>query len=384
MKKKIWVILILFVFICIFIFYLLSFDDKSQTNKASKNFDVDSKELFSKYYSKALNLVDKMSLEEKVGQLFLVRYDSNLVEKEVRNYYPGGYILFARDFQYENKDSIKSKLSQLQSISKIPLILGVDEEGGTVVRVSKFKSFRNEAFLSPKEIFDQGGYPLLESTEKEKAELLLSLGLNFNLAPVADVSMDSNDFIYKRSFGSDAKTTADYVSNMVNYANSSNISSCLKHFPGYGNNKDTHNGVAIDERSYDTFSNSDFLPFQSGIKAQVPVILVSHNIVLSMDEKYPASLSSKVHKILRDDLQFSGIIITDDLDMGAINEYVDNNEAATLAIESGNDMIITSNFIKMRDEIIENVHNGKIDSKKIDLAVKRIIAWKYAYGLIEN
>lgn len=385
MKRKIFLILIVLILVCSFVFFRINNLSTVPIKKSSnKKEDVSSKELFSKYYSKALDMVDKMSLEEKVGQLFLVRYDSSKVLDEVSNYYPGGYILFARDFQNESKDSIKNKLSELQSVSKVPLILGVDEEGGTVVRVSKFKNFRNEAFLSPKEVFEQGGYQLLETIEKEKSQLLLDLGLNLNLAPVADVSTDSNDFIYKRSFGRDAVSTADYISHMVKYANSSNISSCLKHFPGYGNNKDTHTGVAIDERSYDTFLKSDFLPFESGIKEHVPVILVSHNIVLSMDPKYPASLSSNVHKILRDDLKFSGIIITDDLDMGAISEYVDNNQAATLAINASNDMIITSDFINMRNEVIESVNNGKISLDKIDLAVKRIIAWKYAYGLIKN
>lgn len=385
MKRKIFLILIVLILVCSFVFFRINNLSTVPIKKSSnKKEDVSSKELFSKYYSKALDMVDKMSLEEKVGQLFLVRYDSSKVLDEVSNYYPGGYILFARDFQNESKDSIKNKLSELQSVSKVPLILGVDEEGGTVVRVSKFKNFRNEAFLSPKEVFEQGGYQLLETIEKEKSQLLLDLGLNLNLAPVADVSTDSNDFIYKRSFERDAVSTADYISHMVKYANSSNISSCLKHFPGYGDNKDTHTGVAIDERSYDTFLKSDFLPFESGIKEHVPVILVSHNIVLSMDPKYPASLSSNVHKILRDDLKFSGIIITDDLDMGAISEYVDNNQAATLAINASNDMIITSDFINMRNEVIESVNNGKISLDKIDLAVKRIIAWKYAYGLIKN
>ena len=377
MKKNFKCLFVIFIIILIFSVIL-----KNRKVNTMSTFNDDKQELFSPYYEKAIAIVDNMSLEEKVGQLFLVRYDNTLAINEVNNYFPGGYILFAKDFSNHTKSSIKGELENLQRKSKISLILGVDEEGGTVTRVSRFSNFRDSKFLSPQEIYNIGGYELLESNEKEKAKLLLSLGINLNLAPVADVSTNPNDFIYDRSFGMDAKQTAKYVSNMVKYANESSISSCLKHFPGYGNNLDTHNSVVIDNRSYNTFLNSDFLPFKSGIEAHVPVILISHNIVKNIDSIYPASLSKKAHDILREDLGFSGIIMTDDLNMGAVSKYVDNNEAATLAINSGNDMIITSNFIDMRDEIINNVNSGKISISTIDLSVKRILAWKFTYNII--
>lgn len=349
--------------------------------KETNNEIKENKDLFGKYYDKSEKIVNKMTIEEKIGQLFLVRYDSNTALNEIRNYYPGGYILFARDFENHTKDSIKKELNNLQEESKTPLILGVDEEGGYVTRVSRFKNFRDEKFPSPKSIYEQGGYELLEQVEKEKLELLLSIGLNFNLAPVADISTDENDFMYERSFGKDKDETAVYIKNMVKYANDLNISSCLKHFPGYGNNIDTHNNIAIDNREYENFVNNDFIPFESGIKEKVPVILMSHNIVLSMDKKYPASLSNNIHKILRNELEFSGIIITDDLAMDAVTEYVDNKEAATLAINAGNDMIITSDFVNMKNELLKSVKENKITKKKIDKAVKRIIAWKLAYQI---
>lgn len=380
MKKIIFICLTIITVIAIY----LSINQKDLKQKTKSKENNYNNELFEKYYKKAKQKVSKMSLKEKIGQLFLVRYDDYQVENQIKNYHPGGYILFAKDFKDETKESIKNKINKLQQKSSIPLTIGVDEEGGTVVRVSKFKNFRNEAFLSPKDVYDQGGFDLLEQTEKEKAQLLLSLGINFNLAPVADVSTNENDFIYDRSFRSDAKTTADYISKMVEYANDSKISSCLKHFPGYGNNEDTHTGISIDKRDYDSFENSDFLPFKSGISKKVPVILVSHNVVLSMDPKYPASLSYKVHQILRKKLNFSGIIITDDLNMGAINKYVENNEAATLAIKSGNDMIITSDFEKMYNEVLNNVENDNIDIKDINNSLIKIISWKYAYGLIKK
>lgn len=371
-------ILILLIFVC-----CLTGCGVRKEKTLNKNNEIVSEcdEIFCKYYSYADSILDDMSLEEKVGQLFLVRYDNNLTSTWINNYHPGGFILFAKDFKDHTKESIKMEISSLQDISKIPLVIGVDEEGGIVTRVSKFKNFRENAFLSPKSIYEQGGFDLLSETEKEKAQLLLSLGINFNLAPVVDVSIDENDFIYNRSFGKDSVLTSEFAKNMVSYANSENISSCLKHFPGYGNNVDTHNGIAIDNRSYDSFVSNDYLPFKSGIEAKVPAILVSHNIVNCIDSNYPASLSKNVISELRNKLGFSGIIVTDDLSMGAVSEYVSFNTAAVLAVNAGNDMIITSNFEQMYNSVLGALKNKEIDEALINKAVRRIIAWKKLYNM---
>ena len=336
--------------------------------------------LFEDYYEDALSTVKKMSLEEKVGQIFFVRYDVNSVEEE-KNYYPGGYILFAKDLENHTKESMKEEIADDQKMSKYPLLIAVDEEGGTVTRVSRFKEFRSEKFKSPQDIYNEGGYDLLKEVEKEKAELLLSLGINTNLAPVADVSTDENDFIYARSFGKDANETAEYIKNMVSYSKENGINACLKHFPGYGNNVDTHTGIAIDNRSYENFKENDFLPFSAGIEEGVPSILVSHNIVTSIDGEYPASLSSKVISELRNTLGFSGVIMTDDLAMDAVKSYVEDGNSATLALKAGNDMIITSDFITMYNEVLNAVKNGTIDEEILNEAVIRITAWKYQANL---
>ena len=340
-------------------------------------------DLFFDYYQEASEVMEKMSLEEKVGQLFLVRYDSWSCKDQIKNYYPGGYVLFAKDFEDHTKATIKNELDSNQKLSKIPMIFSVDEEGGYVTRVSRFSQFRSEKFLSSQHYYSVGGYEKLKEIEEEKAKLLLSLGLNMNLAPVADVSTNVNDFIHIRTFGKDANETSTFISNMVTYAKDSGISSCLKHFPGYGNNVDTHTGSAYDKRSYETFTSSDYLPFISGIKAGVPSIMVSHNVMESVDSTYPASLSKKVITgELRDKLEFSGIVITDDLAMDAVKSYVTEGSAAVLAINAGNDMIITSDFETMFKEVLKAVNSGIIEQETINNAVRRIIAWKHAYGLM--
>lgn len=341
---------------------------------------IESDDLFGKYYTDANATLKKMSLEEKVGQLFLVRYDSNLASTYITKYHTGGLLLFAKDFDGYTKKTMKSHIDELQKSSHIPLAIAADEEGGYVTRVSRYKEFRDSKFLSPRSYFEQGGYELLEQMEKEKAKMLLSIGVNFNLAPVADISTNENDFIYIRSFGKDAASTSEFIKNMVSYAQSENISSCLKHFPGYGNNVDTHTGIAIDKRDYTTFEQNDFLPFMSGIDEGVPAILVSHNIVSCMDPDYPASLSQKViTSELREKLRFSGIVLTDDLDMDAVKEYAEGGKAATLAINAGADMIITSDLPSMYQEILDGVKNKQIEESTIDKAVLRILAWKEAY-----
>ena len=307
--------------------------------------------------------------------------NQDVVESEIQTFHPGGYVLFARDFENETKESITAKIKKYQQLTTTPMIMAVDEEGGTVTRVSRFPNFRSMRFQSNQELYAQGGFDMIIATEKEKVSLLRELGLNLNLAPVADISINPNDYMYSRSFGQDAISTSNFIKYVVQTNYENQFASCLKHFPGYGSNIDTHTGIAIDERSYESFLENDFLPFQAGIKEKVPTILVSHNIVKSMDESSPASLSYKVHQILREQLKFSGLIITDDLAMDAISNYTNDENSAVLAIKAGNDLVITSNLQTDYEAVLKALHDGKISSSIIENALKRIIAFKYAYHI---
>ena len=368
MKKKIGLLIILL--LCLTL-------GCTQTEEKEQHTKKEYTGIFQEYYAQAEETVKNMTLEEKVGQVFLVRYNVSDVEYW-NDYYPGGYILFARDFQNHKKDSITEEIKHDQEISKYPLIIGVDEEGGNVTRVSRYIAYRDTKFKSPRAYYEEGGYELLEQIEKEKAELLLSLGVNLNLAPVVDISTSEEDFIYDRAFGKGTEETTEFARNMVKYANENHINSCLKHFPGYGNNLDTHTDIAIDERSYENFLENDFKPFQAGIEEKVPSILVAHNIVKCIDSEYPASLSKKVNKELRNTLGFTGIIMTDDLAMDAVKSYVDDGKAATQAMNAGNDMIITSDFVAMRDELLKSIETGELKEETINEAVTKVIAWKYS------
>ncbi|MGI6085277.1 MAG: glycoside hydrolase family 3 protein [Acetivibrionales bacterium] len=327
-------------------------------------------------------LLSKMSIDEKVGQMFIVRCPKQDAAQKAAQYHIGGYILFSGDFRDSSVDQIRSTINSYQNAVKIPLLIGVDEEGGNVNRISIHKQFRAEPFMSPQDLYKKGGFDLIISDTIEKAVFLKALGINLNLAPVCDVSTADTDYIYPRSFGKDAPLTSQYVEKVVATMNMQRIGSVLKHFPGYGNNSDTHTGIAYDDRDYDTFLKSDFLPFISGINAGAGAVLVSHNIVRSMDESYPASLSPRVNRILREDLGFDGAIMTDDLYMDAIRNYTGDSEAAVLAVLAGNDLICCTNFEEQIPAVINAVEEGVISEEQIDQSVLRILRWKLELGIV--
>ena len=323
-----------------------------------------------------------MTIEEKVGQMFIVRCPMENAAALVSQYHLGGYILFSRDFENKTKKEVINNISSYQENAEIPLLIGVDEEGGTVTRISKYKEFREEPFASPQELYNEGGLSLIREDTLDKSVFLKELGINVNFAPVSDVSTNPEDYIYNRTIGLDANMTSQYVATVVTAMKEAKIGSVLKHFPGYGNNVDTHTGISIDTRSYETFVEQDFLPFVSGIKAGADIVLVSHNIVTSMDPDYPASLSKNVHDILRNELDFDGVIVTDDLYMDAIKDYVGNEEAAVKAIMAGNDLICTTDFETQIPAVIEAVKNGTISESIINASVKRILKLKSELNLI--
>ena len=326
--------------------------------------------------------IQNMSLAEKVGQLFWVRCPAQDGAQAAADYQFGGYVLFARDFEGQTPESVSENIQAYQEQAKIPMLIGVDEEGGTVNRISRYPAFRDEPFASPRKLYQQGGWDAIRQDTQEKCQLLSGLGVNVNLAPVCDVCDDPSGFLYPRSFGGDGKETAKYVQMVVTEMQGSGVAPVLKHFPGYGNNGDTHTEIIRDDRSYETYQNSDFLPFEAGIKAGAGCILVSHTIVSCMDAQRPASLSADVHQILREELGFSGVIMTDDLSMGAITQYCDGQEAAVQAVLADNDLLCCTDYETQIPAVIQAVQDGVISESRIEESVKRILQWKQDMGIL--
>ena len=332
----------------------------------------------------------RMTLAEKVGQLFFLRCPSSDAEAAVAQYHLGGILLFTQDYKdasgnWLTQDAFAEKLAALQDAAEsdtgIPLLIGSDEEGGTVTRASRNPNLFPSKFPSPQSLFETVGLEGLLADTQQYNSRLHSLGITVNFAPVCDVSTNPKDFIYERSFGQNAQTTADYIAQVVAAMSDAGIASVLKHFPGYGSNADTHTGIAVDERPYEQFLAEDYLPFAAGIGAGAPFVLVSHNIVTCLDSSYPASLSAAWHEQLRSHLGFEGVILTDDLDMGAVKAYADGGNIAVLALQAGNDMIVCSDLTQI-GAVIAAVQDGTLSEETIDSACRRVLAAKQSLLLI--
>lgn len=335
--------------------------------------------IFSNYYTLAYNKMKTLSLEEKTAQLLLVRYPDSSPVETLKNYQFGGYVFYEKDFRNKTKEQVKEMMSNLQQVAKIPILTAVDEEGGKVVRISSNTNLASEKFASPSSLYATGGFNLIQEDTIKKSNLLKSLGLNLNLAPVVDVTTDPSAYMYERTLGQGTALTSTYAKTVIQASKGTGVSYTLKHFPGYGNNADTHTGSATDTRTYDDLLANDLPPFEAGIDAGAEAILVSHNIVTSIDPDNPASLSPSIHNLLRNQLNFTGITIADDLSMGAVSS-IDN--AAVKAILAGNDLIITTNYKQDISAIKQAINDGTLSETTIEKLAMRVIAWKYYKGLL--
>lgn len=329
-------------------------------------------------------LLASMTLEEKVGQMFLARCPDINAVKDIEKYHLSGYVLFSRDFENATPQSITKTIGRYQEAAKIPMLIAVDEEGGTVCRVSSNKAFRKTRFSSPRSLFSKGGLEAVLREEQEKCLLLQSVGINVNLAPVCDIATDPNAFMYKRSLGQSPETTASFIAGTVSIMSSYRIGGVLKHFPGYGNNTDTHVGIAVDDRSLQTLETYDLIPFAGGIAAGCDAIMISHTIMNAIDPKLPASLSPAVLGYLRNKMGFTGVTVTDDLDMAAITKQYGTEEAAVLAVLAGCDLLCTGSYEKQYQAVLDAVTSGRISMEQIDSSVLRILRWKAKLALLDN
>lgn len=361
----------------------ISFGSASSANASSAPVTAVLPGIFSDYADEAQTRLSQMTLKEKVGQVFLFTCPASGAISTIDTCQPAGYCLFARDFQNKTPQQVKKTLASYQNSSKIPMLLCCDEEGGTVVRISQFPALAARPFASPQEVFASGGMAAITADTVKKAQLLKSLGLNLNIAPVCDVSTNPSDFIHARSFGKNAAQTAQFVTASVAAYQSQGLACTLKHFPGYGNNADTHTGIARDARSYQSFQQSDFLPFEAGIKAGAPCVMVCHNIVECMDTKRPASLSPQVHDILRSALGFTGVIVSDSLSMQAVKDYTNGQDPCVEAFLAGNDLLLTSDNLNGFNALYTAVQKGKVSEKRLNASVLRILAWKYQAGILK-
>lgn len=397
MKKSTKIIIsVLAVILVGAIFFDVAFINNTKLSKSSKenttvSQTTQSEQTTEPTYSdpveaQAREMVKNMTLYEKVGQMLLYYIPKEEPLKKMARWQFGGYILFSRNFENSTPAQTRAEIGEYQKASKIPAFMAVDEEGGGVNRVSQFSQYRSEPFHAGITNYQKGGWQAVIDDAKDKSEFLLDLGINTVLAPDADVPYSRSDYIYSRAFSTDANAVAEYVSKTVSAMNEENFLSCVKHFPGYGNNTNTHTGSSVDARSWDSFKERDLLPFEASMKAGVAFVMVSHNIIDDFDKGVPASLSKKMHEYIRNDMNYDGIIICDGLGMSGVKEYVggDKGEVAVRAVMAGNDMLCATDVGVQLRAIVKAVNDGRIELSQIEDSVTRILMTKINYGLIEK
>lgn len=352
--------------------------DYSITPRTTTNLS-NSNDIFVKYYEMASRKLQELTLDEKIGQLFLIRYDENTALNDLSKYKVSGFVFYEKDFKDKTESSVKKMINTLQNKSTIPMLTATDEEGGKIVRVSSNPNLVSKKFKSSRELYQTGGMNAIKEDTINKSKILKNLGINLNLAPVVDVSTNPSDYMYERTIGENSEITSTYAKTVITASKGTGISYTLKHFPGYGNNQDTHTTSSIDNRTYESIMTNDIPPFQAGIDAGAEAVLVSHNIVSSIDPDNEASLSPAIHNLLRNDLNFTGVIITDDISMGAISNLQDASVKAVLA---GNNLIITSASDTSIGAIKTAINNNTISEELIDSLVLRVLAFKYYKGLM--
>ena len=325
-------------------------------------------------------IVASMSKTEKIGQMVMIGIQGTKVDDDslymLNQYHMGGVILFDRNM--DSLEQVKQLTSDLQAQSneKVPLFIGIDEEGGDVVRMAE----KLTPPPSQKEIGATGDIEQAKTWAIKTAKSLKDMGINVNFAPVADVG--SND---KRSYSTDTNTVIDFVRAATKGYQQENIIYSLKHFPGIGKGRvDSHVDSSSIDVAKEILMAEDIIPFKTIIDENDPndyFILVSHLKYPALDEEYPASLSSKIMTdLLRNELGYKGIIITDDMEMGAVANHNDFRSIGVKAVKAGVDIVLVCHEYEHQQEVylglLDAVNSGEISQERIDESVKRIIKVK--------
>lgn len=329
--------------------------------------------------------IKHMTLNEKIGQLFVSAVSNNktTTKANIKKYHLGGIILMGNNY-VGTKSSFTRRLKNYQHSAKISLTISTDQEGGTVSRLSSNKRISGHSYyLSPQQALHRGGMKKVLSMYRYQAKQLHSLGINWDFAPVADVSKHHSSFIYDRTIGKGYQKTSTYIAKSVPAIQNQHVAATLKHFPGYGSAADTHTGSAGVSRSLKSFKSKDFLPFKAGIKSGVDSVMVTHIILKKIDPHKPASLSKKDISLLRTGLKFKGVIVSDSLQMQAVGNYAVSHHVYrdVAAFKAGNDVLLTSDFKRGIPELRRAVAKKQVSVKHIDASVKRILTMKAKIGM---
>lgn len=368
---------------------------KETKTKESETKEPETDSEFKALEQEVSDMIDYMTIEEKAAQLFIV-YPESLVEgvpcvtmageatKESIERIPVGGVLYMSQ-NLGSPEQVKEMLKNIQTYSmdriNLPIFLCVDEEGGQIARIANNNSFAQDNVGDMSEIGQLGDVGKAYTAGVTIGSYLSELGFNLDFAPVADVSTYAyGAVIGKRAFSDDPKVVADMSAELSRGLESQGIISVYKHFPGHGSTiGDPHNGYAYTDKTLEELTECDLVPFQNGIKNEASMIMVGHiSLPQILADGTPASLSKEIMTdLLRNSMNYDGVIVTDAMNMGAINDKYDSDEAAVLAFNAGADIILMpKDFSKAYNGILEAIADGRITEDAVDESLRRILRLK--------
>ena len=340
---------------------------------------------------RAEELLSGMTLREKLCQLMIVRPEVLTGESPVTaagettrlalETYPVGGLIYSVD-NLVTQEQTREMITNTQSYSKLPLFISADEEGGNVGRLM-YKL--GTTWVNSMYSYKDEGADTAYSNAKTIGTDMVSCLFNTDFAPVADVwTNPDNTVIGDRAYSDDFEQAAELVASAVRGFTDSGVICCLKHFPGHGDTStDTHEGAAVVSKSLDELRAGEFLPFVSGIEAGADMVMIGHITVTSVDPE-PATISKAIiTDVLRGELGWDGVVISDSLDMGALAGY-DNGEVCMKFLEAGGDILLGIPDIETALTSLEAaVTDGRLTESRIDESVQRVLELKISHGIIE-
>lgn len=333
--------------------------------------------------------INSMTLDEKIGQMIITGFNGSEynddMDRLINEYKVGGVILFARNIEDSNQMIDLTRALQ-ENNNNLPLFISIDEEGGRVSRlpddVEKFPSAFTIGLINNQQTAYENG--------KEIGYTLKRLGINLDYAPVLDIySNENNTVIGDRAFSKEESIVSTMGIATMEGIEDADIIPVVKHFPGHGDTEvDSHYGLPIVYKTLEELRNFEFIPFVKAIESGCDVIMVSHIILNEVDSSNPASLSKIViSDLLRKDLEFDKVVITDDMSMGAITSIMSIEEACIKSIEAGCDILLLGNAYEEIEQVINSIklklYNGEISEEQINKSVKRILELKKKYNMME-
>ena len=337
-----------------------------------------------------------MTLEEKVGQMMFYGVNGTNVDDKVVNLFEdqhvGGIILYGhRNFWGSSLDNNVKYVNSIKKANRqnsdIPLFIGFDEEGGSMSQLPQ------ELMRTPSkgELGNTNDSSLATGIGAGTAKKLKLLGINTDFGTVLDINTNKNNpIIGVRSYGSTKEKVTEFGINELKAIQNEGVIPTVKHFPGHGDTEvDSHLGLPSLNHDLNRLKSTELVPFQTAINNGVDMVMTAHIMLPQIDKEYPATMSKKIlTDLLRDEMGYKGVIITDDLEMQAISKNWDLGEAAIKSVEAGADILLVCHTIenqqKVYNAVVQGVNDGKIDENRIDESVRRILRLKYQYKLSDK